>query len=154
MILYIFLSFVLAAFIKQELNSKQLHSILERIDSEDRDFSSLLEQVGNTRTDVGNMKLFNENSEKVLQDVKEKLTFLQNDSKAKTSQLSDIVNKTRKASDELRLLSDVNEKLERLNNDSKIKTLQINHMEKTMNQTSDELINLHLNMTSSNSHTV
>ena len=109
---------VLAAFIKQEVNIKELYSILDRIGSED---------------------------------INERITVLRTDSKAKTSQLSDLVNKTKKASDELRLLSDVNEKLEGLNNDSKVKTLLINEIERKMNQTSDDLFNLHLNMTSSNS---
>ena len=89
-ILFIFESLVLVALIKQELNSKQLYSIFERMVSEDKDrdkdYSSLLEQVGN-------MDINNENSEKLLQDVNSKLTVLHADSVAKTTQINDIVSK-------------------------------------------------------------
>ena len=107
---------ILVALIKQELNSKQLYSNFERLDSLDKD-SSLLFQ----------------------------LTILNTDSKAKTLQITDIVNQINQASD------DVNDKLERLNTDSKVKTLQIKSIKNIMNQTSDELVSLHLNVTSLNS---
>ena len=76
---------ILVALIKQELNSKQLYSNFERLDSLDKDSSSLLE-------DVRNVELIYKNSEKILQDVNDKLTILNTDSKAKTLQINDIVN--------------------------------------------------------------
>ena len=132
---FIFESLVLVALIKQELNSRQLHSIIDGMDSEDKDYSSLLESVRN-------MDIFNENSEKLLQRVNDKLTILQTDSVAKASKISDIVNKLNKASEDL----------ERLHNDSKAKEQMIDNIEKNMSQNSDELVNLHLNMTSFNNH--
>ena len=132
---FIFESLVLVALIKQELNSRQLHSIIDGMDSEDKDYSSLLESVRN-------MDIFNENSEKLLQQVNDKLTILQTDSVAKTSKISDMVIKLNKASEDL----------ERLHNDSKAKEQMIDNIEKNMSQNSDELVNLHLNMTSFNNH--
>ena len=76
----------------------------------------------------------------------DKLAILITDSKAKTLQINDIVNQISQASD------DVMDRLERLNNDSKVKAQQITSLKNMMNHTSDELVNLHLNVTSLNSH--